>query len=189
MTGITLLAVELAAKRLEILKDAVPRATRITLIWNPANPVNAREFREAQAAASVLAVTLLPVELRSPDELEAALGATARQRADAVWILSSPVTFLNRPHLIRSMIQNRLPTMCAIREYALAGSPRLLWPQLRRSLPSRGLRARQDSQGRQARRLARRATDQVRDGRQHKDCEAAQPRTSAILPRPSGCTR
>jgi putative ABC transport system substrate-binding protein len=51
VTGITLLAVELAAKRLEILKEAVPRAARVASIWNPANPVNAREFKEAQAVA------------------------------------------------------------------------------------------------------------------------------------------
>jgi putative ABC transport system substrate-binding protein len=51
VTGITLLAVELAAKRLEILKEAVPRAARVAIIWNPANPVNAREFKEAQAVA------------------------------------------------------------------------------------------------------------------------------------------
>src|SRR6266404_9363616 len=54
VTGITLLAVELAAKRLEILKEAVPRAARVAIIWNPANPVNAREFKEARAARSSL---------------------------------------------------------------------------------------------------------------------------------------
>ena len=121
VTGITLLAVELAAKRLEILKEAVPRVARVAIIWNPANPVNAREFKEAQAAASALAVTLLPVELRSPDGLDVALNAATRDRADAVWVLSSPVTFLNRPRIVGYMAQHRLPTMCALREYALAG--------------------------------------------------------------------
>jgi putative ABC transport system substrate-binding protein len=121
VTGITLLAVELAAKRLEILKEAVPRAARVAIIWNPANPVNAREFKEAQTAASALTVTLLPVELRSPDELDVALNAATRDRADAVWVLSSPATFLNRPRIVGYMTQHRLPTMCALREYALSG--------------------------------------------------------------------
>ena len=121
VTGITLLAVELAAKRLEILKEAVPRAARVAIIWNPANPVNAREFKEAQAAAAALTVTLLPVELRSPDELDVALNAATRDRADAVWVLSSPATFLNRPRIIGHMIQHRVPTMCALREYTLSG--------------------------------------------------------------------
>jgi putative ABC transport system substrate-binding protein len=121
VTGITLLAVELAAKRLEILKEAVPRAARVAIIWNPANPVNAREFKEAQAAAAALTVTLLPVELRSPDELDVALNAATRDRADAVWVLSSPATFLNRPRIIGHMTQHRVPTMCALREYTLSG--------------------------------------------------------------------
>jgi putative ABC transport system substrate-binding protein len=121
VTGITLLAVELAPKRLEILKEAVPRVAQVTIIWNPANPVNAREFKEAQAASARLGVRLLPVELRSPDDLDVALTAATRSRTDAVWILSSPVTFLNRPRIVGHMSQHRLPAMCALREYALAG--------------------------------------------------------------------
>jgi ABC-type uncharacterized transport system substrate-binding protein len=121
VTGITLLAVELAAKRLQILKEAVPRAGRVTIIWNPANPANAREFKEAQAAAPSLNVTLLPVELHSPDELDAVLNEASRNRADAVWVVSSPATFLNRPRIVGYMAQHRLPAICARREYALSG--------------------------------------------------------------------
>jgi len=51
----------------------VPRVAQVTIIWNPANPVNAREFKEAQAASARLGVRLLPVELRSPDDLDVAL--------------------------------------------------------------------------------------------------------------------
>ncbi len=87
----------LVPKRLEILKEAVPRMAQVTIIWNPANPVNVQGFKEAQAASTRLGVKLLPVELRSPDDLDAALGAASRSHSDAVWILSSPVTFLNRP--------------------------------------------------------------------------------------------
>lgn len=121
VTGITLLAVELAAKRLEILKEVIPRATNVALIWNPANPVNAREFKEAQAAAATLAVNLLPVELRNPDELDGTLEAVARHRADAVWILSTPTTFLNRARMLTYLTERQLPTFCAIREYAVTG--------------------------------------------------------------------
>jgi putative tryptophan/tyrosine transport system substrate-binding protein len=113
VTGITLLAVELAAKRLEILKETMPRATQVTIIWNPANPVNAREFKEAQAAASAPSVTLTPVELHSPDELEVTLNTVTRNRADAVWVLSSPTPFLNRPRIVGYMTQHRLPGLRA----------------------------------------------------------------------------
>ncbi len=121
VTGITLLAVELAGKRLAILKEAAPRATRVAIIWNPLNPTNERELKEARAAAATLGVTLLPVELRSPDDLDAALAAAVRDRAEAVWLLSSPVTFSNRPRITGYVNQRRLPTMCALREYAFAG--------------------------------------------------------------------
>ena len=121
VTGITLLAVELAAKRLQILKEAVPEATRIAILWNPGNAVNGRELKEAQASAAALAVTLLPVELRSPDEFDEAFAATGRNRPDALFVLSSPVTFLNRPRITGFATKRRLPTICALREYALAG--------------------------------------------------------------------
>lgn len=78
--------------------------------------MNAREFKEAQAAAASLGVTLLPVEVHSPDDLDVALNAATRNRSDAVWILSSPVTFLNRPRIVGHMRQHRLPPMCALRE-------------------------------------------------------------------------
>jgi putative ABC transport system substrate-binding protein len=121
VTGITLLAVELAPKRLEILKQAVPNAARIAILWNPGNPVNARELAEARASIAALAVMLLPVELRRPDDLDKALAAAMRVRPDAVFVLSSPVTFLNRPRITGFMTEHRLPAVCALREYALSG--------------------------------------------------------------------
>jgi putative tryptophan/tyrosine transport system substrate-binding protein len=121
VTGVTLLAIELAPKRLETLTQAVPGAIRVAILWNPANPVNEREFEQARAAAGPLAVTLIPVEFRSPDELDEAFAATARQRPDAVFVLSSPVTFLNRPRIADFALKHRLPMICALREYAFSG--------------------------------------------------------------------
>jgi hypothetical protein len=58
-----LITVELARKRLDLLREAVPASRRIAVLWNPANPVNARELKEAQAAGAALSITRdLPVE-------------------------------------------------------------------------------------------------------------------------------
>ncbi len=121
VTGITLLAIELAPKRLEALKQAVPGAARVAILWNPASPVNERELKEARAAAGPLGVTLVAVEFRNPEELDEAFVATMRQRPDAVFVLSSPVTFLNRPKIADFGLKHRLPMICALREYALSG--------------------------------------------------------------------
>ena len=61
------------------------------------------------------------MELRSPDDLDVALNADTRDRPDAVWVLSSPATFLNRPWIVGYMTQHRLPTICALPEYVLSG--------------------------------------------------------------------
>jgi len=121
ITGVTMITVELAGKRLELLKEAVPAAGRIAILWNPANPVNERELKEAQAAAAALSVTLVPVEIRSPDDLEGAFAAASRDRARAVLVFSSPITFLNRPRVAGAALKQHLPALCALREYAMAG--------------------------------------------------------------------
>jgi putative ABC transport system substrate-binding protein len=121
VTGVTLLAIELAPKRLETLKQAVPGAMRVAILWNPANPVNQRELEQARVASGPLAMTLIPVEFRSPDELDEAFATAARQKPDAVFVLSSPVTFLNRPRIANFALKQRLPMICALREYALSG--------------------------------------------------------------------
>jgi putative ABC transport system substrate-binding protein len=121
VTGVTLITVELARKRLDLLREAVPASRRIAVLWNPANPVNARELKEAQAAAAALSITLMPVEIRSSDDLENVFAAASRDRAHAVFVLSSPITFLNRPRAASAALKQRLPALCALREYALAG--------------------------------------------------------------------
>jgi putative ABC transport system substrate-binding protein len=111
VTGITLLAVELAAKRLDFLRTAIPGAAQIAILWNPRNPVNGRELKEARDTAATLGVSLLLAEIGNEDEFEGAFAAAFRNRADAVFVLSSPIT----------AIKHRLPAICALREYALAG--------------------------------------------------------------------
>jgi len=121
VTGLTLVAVELAAKRIQMLKEAVPRAVRVAILWNPNNSVNKLELNEASRAGSTLGLTLLPVEIRKLEELEGAFRTMTREHADALLILSSPLTFPNRARLAELALKARLPTLVPLREYVEAG--------------------------------------------------------------------
>jgi len=84
VTGLSSVTPELGAKQLQLLKEAVPRASRVAVLENPANPATPLRRRVMQAAAEALGVTLLSLEVRTPPEHENAFAAIARWRADAV---------------------------------------------------------------------------------------------------------
>ena len=121
VTGLTLVAVELAAKRIQLLKEAVPAAMRIAVPWNPDQPINKLELNEATMGASALGLTLLPIEIRTTEDIESAFGTMTRERVDAVLLLSSPVTFPNRARLAELALKARLPMLVPLREYVEAG--------------------------------------------------------------------
>src|SRR5262249_27621034 len=93
VTGLTLVTVELAGKRVQLVKEAVPAATRVAILWNPINTLNKLELNEATKAGKALGLTLLPIEIRALEEFESAFSTMTREHADALLILSSPLTF------------------------------------------------------------------------------------------------
>ena len=121
LTGLTFVTVELASKRMQLLKDAVSIAERVAVLWNPNNLINKLELEKATTTAEALGLTSLPIEIRVLDDLEGAFIAMARQRADAALILSSPLTFPNRARTVELALRARMPTLGALREYAEAG--------------------------------------------------------------------
>lgn len=106
-TGVTLLQDELASKRLELLKEAVPNISRVAFIWYPDHPDN--EHREAQRAAQVLALQLHSAEVRNSDEIERALNKISDARMDAIYVVSSRLTVLNLKKLVLFAGKNRIP--------------------------------------------------------------------------------
>jgi ABC-type uncharacterized transport system substrate-binding protein len=120
LTGLTFVTVELASKRIQLLKDAVSIAERVAVLWNPNNVINKLELEKATTTAEALGLTPLPFEIRLLDDIEGAFIAMTRQRADAALVLSSPLTFPNRAR-IESALRARMPTLGALREYAEAG--------------------------------------------------------------------
>ena len=118
-TGVTFLQDELASKRLELLKEAAPRISRVAFLWNPDHLDN--EPREAQRAALSLNVQLQPVEVRGSSDFEGAFRAATEAGADALYVVSSRHTVLNIPRIVDFAAKNRLPLAGGWGAWAKAG--------------------------------------------------------------------
>jgi putative ABC transport system substrate-binding protein len=127
ITGMTSLSVDLTIKQLELLKEAVPRASRIAVLWNPDNPWHPVAVKGLRAGGQSLGMRLQILEVRSPDEFESAFQAMIRERAQAVLVLADPMTFAHRRRLASLAARHRLPLMGSLREYAEAGGLMSYW--------------------------------------------------------------
>jgi putative ABC transport system substrate-binding protein len=120
-TGLTFVTVDLASKRIQLLKEAIPAAQRLAILWNPDNTINHLELKEAIKTAEALKLTSLPVEIKVLDDIDGAFAGMANQGVDAALVLSSPLTFPNRPRIVAAALKARIATLGALREYAQAG--------------------------------------------------------------------
>jgi len=120
ITGVFLRQIEVSGKCLEILKDALPQLTRIAVLWDGHA---ADQFRAAAEAARVLGVQVHSLGLANPPayDFEGAFAAAAREGADALMVLRSPLFFDARARLIALAAQHRLPAMYGWRAYVDAG--------------------------------------------------------------------
>jgi putative ABC transport system substrate-binding protein len=111
LTGVTELSTELSAKRLEILRDAVPDLRLVAMLWNAADLGMTLRYRAADDAARVLGVKVQTLGVREPDDFEQAFAEMTRQRPDAVLMVSDALTLLNRKRVVEFAAVNRLPTI------------------------------------------------------------------------------
>jgi ABC-type uncharacterized transport system substrate-binding protein len=130
ITGMSSLLPEMDAKLLALLKETVPKATRVAVLWNPNSHGGVLGFKEMQAAAPGLKVTLLSIEVRKPDELEAAYAAITAQKADGLLVITDPITFGNRGKIIEFAAKHRLPAMYEVREFVNEGGLMSYGPSL-----------------------------------------------------------
>jgi ABC-type uncharacterized transport system substrate-binding protein len=121
ITGMSALTPELNGKRLELLKATVPRLNRVALLWNSAEPNAAASLRETQAAARVLGLELQSLEVRAPQNLEAAFRVARKGRASALTVLTDPVTLYHRDQLTELAAKYSLPAIYSERLFAEAG--------------------------------------------------------------------
>ncbi len=118
-TGVTLLLDDTASKRLELIKEVIPRVHRTAFLWNPDHPDN--ELVEAQRAAPALNMDSQLVELRGPKDLESALRTLSETRPDALYVVSSRHTVLNIPTIAEFAKANRIPLAGGWGAWARAG--------------------------------------------------------------------
>jgi putative ABC transport system substrate-binding protein len=121
LTGLGGLGPGLHAKMLELLKEVVPKATRIAMLTNPTFPNYAAFSAEVESAAQSLKVTLKSVELRSAEELDSAFAAIGRDRFDALLIVGQPFLFREGARVAKMAIEQRLPAMIPFEEIARGG--------------------------------------------------------------------
>jgi putative ABC transport system substrate-binding protein len=122
ITGMTYTpTLELLGKRLALLKEAVPHASRVAILSNPANPVHVRELKEVEAAARPLKLRLHRLDARGSEEFDRAFAAMSRERADGLLVLVDSMFAIHRTQLAELSATHRLPTMHGIREFVVAG--------------------------------------------------------------------
>ena len=121
VTGLTTLSRELSGKRLEVLKETVPRVSRMGLLWHRTSDIDALTRRETEEAARTLGIPLSTQGVDGPDEFDRALGAIVADRAGAALVATSPMFLGHRRQLAELALRHRLPLMFAFREYAEAG--------------------------------------------------------------------
>ena len=118
-TGLSIISVDLTGKRLEILKETVPKASQVTVLWNPANPSNTLQLKEAEETARSLGVQLETQAARSPNDLERAVRGA--RGTGALLILDDPFFTTQRTRLANLAATSRLPTIYGIRQFVEAG--------------------------------------------------------------------
>jgi putative ABC transport system substrate-binding protein len=117
VTGVSIITVDSGAKRLELLREVVPGATRVGVLWDPSFPPARPEFKEVEEAARSLRLQLHPEAVRRPEEFEKALVTMTRQRADALVVVSGQLFSEHAHRLVELAIKAQLPMIYVRREF------------------------------------------------------------------------
>ena len=122
ITGTSSMTADVVGKQLELLKETVPKISRVAALWNPANPIfQAIQRKETEAAARTLGVQLRILEARGPDEIESAFATMARERTRALLVLGDPVFRSHRKRIADLAANGRLPAVSGTTEFVDAG--------------------------------------------------------------------
>jgi ABC-type uncharacterized transport system substrate-binding protein len=111
LTGVSEISTELSAKRLEILKEAVPNLRLVAMLWNAADLGMSLRYRSAEDAARVLGIKVQTLGVREPNDFDQAFTEMTRTRPDAILMVSDALTILNRKRVVEFAAENRLPTI------------------------------------------------------------------------------
>jgi putative ABC transport system substrate-binding protein len=122
VTGLTALGSNLSGKRLELLKEMLPKLARVAVLWNPAVPDKVIEWKEMEEPARALKIEMLSVELRNPADLDLAFENTRRMRPGALIALGDPLLRSQMQRVINFVTQARIPAIFNWREAVEGGA-------------------------------------------------------------------
>ena len=121
ITGLSTLAPEISGKQLELLKEIVPRLSRVAVFGTSTQPGSAQALKESELAAGTLGVKIQFVDILRPKDIEIAFGAARKERADAGLVLNSPVLFFQRAQMADLAVKSRLPSIYYAADFVEAG--------------------------------------------------------------------
>src|SRR5262245_9181743 len=123
VTGLTNIGPQLSGKQLEFLKEAVPKVTRVAVLYDPASPANVIRVKEVlPVAARALGLTIQPWEVRGTDDFEKIFAALNKQRPDGLYVSPGPLMNANQKRTIGFALKSRLPSVYQGREFVEAGA-------------------------------------------------------------------
>jgi putative tryptophan/tyrosine transport system substrate-binding protein len=121
ITGLSVLSPELSGKQLELLKEVIPRLSRVAILGNSNEPANPKTLKEIELAAGELGVQVQPLDVLNPNNIETAFRAATKARADALVVLASPVLNDQRAKVTNLALKSRLPAIYFRQEFVDAG--------------------------------------------------------------------
>jgi putative ABC transport system substrate-binding protein len=119
VTGLSMMVTDLSAKRLQLLKETIPRLTRVAVLWNPATPYHPKAIEELKAAAPSLSIELNFASARTPEEIRRAFSAVSR--AQALYVIEDAFFVTHRMALVKLASKARLPAVYGHRAFVEAG--------------------------------------------------------------------
>ncbi len=121
ITGLATLSPEISGKRLELLKEIIPKLSRVAVLGTSTMPGNAQSLKETELAGGAFRVQLQYLDVLGPKDIEIVFRAASKGRADAVLVLTSPVINSQRTQFVELAVKNRLPAIYPFPEYVEAG--------------------------------------------------------------------
>ena len=122
VTGLSLMSAELGAKRLQLLKETIPRLTRVAVLWNPDTPFHPKAITDLKAAAPSLSLELSFVSARTPDEFGPAFSEIMRLHAQGLYLIDDSIFYTHRMTLLALMSKARLPSCYSDRQLVEDGA-------------------------------------------------------------------
>ena len=122
VTGLSMMTTDLSAKRLQLLKEAIPQLTRVAVLWNPDTPYHPKAIEEIKAVAPPLSMKLSFVGARTTEDFSVAFSAARRAQAQALYVIIDPYFFNHRTTLLSLASKTRLPVIYGERNFVEAGA-------------------------------------------------------------------